>query len=96
MSSAFCNVQRVANVVGYLVIVSLYFIHCQFVKFSNIKIFYQVPNFAQICNSFLLKFSVCRLGFKTEFVVMYVDVVHPSVTSSSCLNSGRCHCGPFR
>jgi len=39
VSSAFCSIQRVADVVGYVEIVSLSFIRRQFVKFSNIKIF---------------------------------------------------------
>ena len=55
--------------------------------------FYQVPNFTQIWISTLSILPLVGLGFRNEFVVMYVDVVRPSITSSSCLNSGHCRCG---
>lgn len=53
-----------------------------------------MPNFAQIWISTLSILPLVGLGFRNEFMVMYVDVVRPSITSSSCLNSGHCHCGP--
>jgi len=89
MSSAFCNIQPVANVVSYLEIVSLSFISRPFIKFSL-----RCRILLKFGSAFFSIFLLAGLVFRTEFVVMYTDVVRPSVTSSSCLNSGHCHYGP--
>jgi hypothetical protein len=88
MSSAFCNTQCIANIVSSLIVLSLSFISHQFIKFSiRCQILFK---FGPELLSILL---LVGLGFRIESVVMYVDVVRPSVTSSSCLNSGHCLCG---
>ena len=98
MSSAFCIIRRIANIVSYLVIHSLSlspppFVSRQFIKFSNTKILYQVTHFAQIWISILISFAAYELGFGTDSVVRCVDEVRPSMSSSS-LNPGHCHCCP--
>jgi hypothetical protein len=95
MSSAFCSAQHIANIVSSLVIVPLSFIRHQFITFSNIKIFYQVPILLNFGPEYLSILLLVGLGFRIESVDMYEDVVRPSITPSDCLNSGHCHCGPF-
>jgi hypothetical protein len=69
MSSAFCNIQRVANIVVYLLIVSLTFSSRQFMKFSI-----SCRTLLKFESAFLLILLLAGLGFRTEFVVTYVDI----------------------
>ena len=81
MSSAFCNIQRIANIVIYLVIVSLS-------PSLTVNSRTLISKFSTRC-LMLHKFGPAFLALllvvfsvRNESVVMYVDVVLPSITSN--------------